>query len=145
MVFLVVMRFFLFPRLKKGMDARYGKIRDDLEGAEATRAAAEREVAEYQAALASVKAEAAGRIEAVRQTIEAERSARLAEVNARVAERRARAAADSEAAKAAARQTIEAAVGSVAERAAELAIGKRPDPAAVQRAVADVMSAGVGS
>ena len=34
----VLMRLVLFPRLKQGMDARYGKIRGDHETAEATRA-----------------------------------------------------------------------------------------------------------
>ena len=145
LVFLALMRLYLVPKLKKGMNARYGKIRGDLEGADATRADAEREVAEYQAAIASVKAEAASRIDAARQTLESERAARLVEMNARNAEGRAVAAAEAEVARTAARQTIEAAVGSVAERAAEITIGKRPDAAAIQRAVADTMSAGVGS
>ena len=48
-VLFVLMRVWLFPRLKKGMDARYGKIRGDHETADATRAAANAEVAEYEA------------------------------------------------------------------------------------------------
>ena len=52
------MRVWLFPKVKKGMEARYGKIRADLESAEATKADAEREVADYQSALAAVRAEA---------------------------------------------------------------------------------------
>ena len=48
-VFALLMRFFLFPRLKKGMDARYHGIRSAHESADAERAAARAEVAEYEA------------------------------------------------------------------------------------------------
>jgi len=51
LVFLVIMRLFLFPKLKKGMDARYDGIQNDLESADATRFAAQADVAKYQAAL----------------------------------------------------------------------------------------------
>ena len=141
-VFALVMRFFLFPRLKKGMDARYGAIRSEHEEADALRASAQAEVAEYQQALSHVKAEAANRVEAARAQLDAERTARLAEVNARIAERRAAAASEAEAAKAAARQHVESAVASVASTIVELAIGKAPSAEAVQRAVADVLSVG---
>jgi F-type H+-transporting ATPase subunit b len=144
-VFLVLMRLFLVPKMKQGMQARYGKVRSDLETADALKLSAEQEVAEYQAALAEVRAEAASRIDAARQTLESERQARLAEVNARISDRRAAAVAEAEQAKAAARGTIEAAVGDVAARASELAIGRSPDYATVHRAVTDAMSAGVGS
>ena len=65
-VLFVVMRIWLFPRLKKGMDARYGKIRGDHESADSMRSTAKAEVAEYEAEIASVKAQAAGRLEAAR-------------------------------------------------------------------------------
>jgi F-type H+-transporting ATPase subunit b len=142
-VFLVVMRLYLFPKVKKGMDARYGKIRGDHESAAATRAAAEHEVAEYQSQLAAVKHEVNARIERAREQLESERAARLAEVNEQIAAQRAAAAAEAERVREAARGTTEAAVIDVASRVVELSIGKRPDAAAVQRAVADVMSAGV--
>ena len=58
-VFALLMRFFLFPRLKKGMDARYHGIRSAHESADAERAAARAEVADYEAQLAAIKAEAA--------------------------------------------------------------------------------------
>ena len=60
---LILMRLVLFPRLKAGMDARYGKIRGDHQSADDTRAAARAEVAEYEAELATVKAEARQHIE----------------------------------------------------------------------------------
>ena len=53
-VLFVLMRLVLFPRVKNGMQARYGKIRDDHESADAMRAAARGEVADYEKALAGV-------------------------------------------------------------------------------------------
>jgi F-type H+-transporting ATPase subunit b len=142
LVFLALMRLFLVPRVKKGMEARYREVRSELEAADDIRAQAEREVAEYQSALAGVRAEATARIDAARRQLEAERAERLAEVNARISARRAEALAEVEAARTAARQTIDEAVASVASHAVELAIGKRPDPDVVRRAVADVTSVG---
>lgn len=140
-VFVLLMRLVLFPRLKQGMQARYGKIRSDHEMAEATRAAALAEVADYQAQLASVKAEAAAKVDAARRTLESERTARIAEVNAGIATRRNAAMAEVEAAKVAARDTVASAVRDVASRATELAVGKRPSAASVDGIVADVMGA----
>ena len=142
-VFFLAMRLFLFPKVKRGMEARYGRIRDDHERADAMREAAEREVAEYRDALVAVRAEATQRIDAARQTLDTERSDRLAEVNARIAERRAAAATEAEAAKAREQESIDTAVAGVAARATELAVGRRPDDTAVRRAVAEVASAGV--
>ncbi len=137
----VVMRLYLFPRLKKGMDARYGKIRGDHETADAARAAAKAEVAEYEAALAAVKAEARQRVDAARQTLDAERTTALAEANGRIAARRAEVMAEAERVRAAAADQIEAAVVDVSSRAAELATGHRPDPARVAEIVSS-LSAG---
>jgi F-type H+-transporting ATPase subunit b len=142
LVFLVLMRLFLVPRVKQGMEARYGKVRSELAAADDTRAQAEREVAEYQSALAAVRAEATSRIDAIRRQLEAERAERLAEANARISARRADALAEAEAARTAARQTIDEAVASVASRAVELSVGKRPEHEVVSRAVADVTSVG---
>ena len=136
------MRWLLFPRLKKGMDARYGKIRGDHDTAEATRATAMAELTEYETALAAVKAEARQRIDAARQTLEAERTAALAEANGRIAMRRGEVMAEMEAAKEAAAEHIQGAVADVSLRAAELAIGRRPDPAVVTGIVSSLMAAG---
>jgi F0F1-type ATP synthase membrane subunit b/b' len=143
-VLFVVMRLFLLPKVRNGMHARYGKIRGDHDAADAARAAARAEVADYQAQLASVKAEAAARIEAARATLEAERSAAVAEVNSRIAARRAEATAANEAARAAAAEHIRSAVADVSGRAVELAIGRRPSASAVDEAVDGVMSAAGG-
>ncbi len=141
-VLFVLMRLVLFPRLKQGMDARYGKIQGDHQAADAARAEAKAEVAQYEAELAVVRAEARQRIDAARQVLENERTAALTEANARIADRRAEAIAASEAARAAAEQHVQEAVADVSSRAAELATGRRPDPAAVNRIVSELMSGG---
>ncbi len=141
-VFAVLMRYVLYPKLRRGTDARYEWIRSGHEGADTMRASAKAEVAEYQAELAGVKALAAGRLDAARRTLEGERNERLAVVNREIAAERARAAAEADAARAAVQDQLEAAVTDVASRASELAIGKRPDPDVVHRVVQDVINAG---
>ena len=142
-VLFVIMRLVLFPRLKQGMDARYGKIRGDHDTADSVRAAAKAEVAEYEAELATVKAEARQRIDAARVTLEGERTAALTEANARIGARRAEAMEASDAAKAAAAEHIEAAVVDVSSRVTELATGRRPDAAEVSTIVSALRAGGV--
>ncbi len=139
-VFALLMRFVLFPKVKKGMDARYEGIRTDHASADAERIAARAEVADYEAQLASVKAEAAGRLEAARATLEAERQAAIAELNGRLSVQRADAVAQAEAAKVAVHDQIHSAVADVAGRAGELATGRRPDDSVVSRVVSEVMA-----
>ena len=139
-VFALLMRFVLFPKLKQGMDARYASIRNDHESADAERAAARSEVSDYEAQLAAVKAESAGKVDAARQQLEAERQEKLAVLNARLAEQRAAAQAETDAAKLAVRDQIQAAVADVAGRAGELATGRRPDAGVVTRVVNEVMA-----
>jgi F-type H+-transporting ATPase subunit b len=144
-VFAVLMRFYLFPKLKRGIDARYNLIREGHEQADAARAGARAEVADYEAALATVKAEANERVEAARRTLEAERAQRLSEVNANIASKREAAAEATRAAREAARADVATAVGDVAGRTLQLAVGKAPDESAVRAAVDAVMGAGVAS
>jgi F-type H+-transporting ATPase subunit b len=138
-VLLVAMRYYLFPKVRKGMTARYESIRSDIEGADAAKAGAHKDVAEYEKALAAVRAEANARVDAARQTLDSERTAKLAEVNARISAKRAEADAANAAAREAARGQVAAAVTQVAARAAELATGRPADPAAVNQAVTAVM------
>lgn len=142
-VLAVVMRFFLFPRLRAGMKARYDSIQQGYTDADAVRDNARGAVADYQAALASVKAEAAARVDAARQTLEAERQAKLAEVNARIADRKAAAAAETEAARTAAAGQVNDAAGAVAARIVELVTGNRPSDEATRNAVESATGAGV--
>ena len=139
-VFALLMRFVLFPKVKKGMDARYEGIRSSHETADAERSSARAEVADYEAQLAGIKADAARVVDAARQTLEAERQATLGEVNAGIAERRTAAVAQADAVRTAARDQIHAAVSDVAGRAGELATGRRPAADIVDRAVSEVMA-----
>jgi len=145
LVFLVIMRLFLFPKLKKGMDARYDGIQSDLESADATRFAAQEDVAKYQAALDEVRVEAAGRVDKARQTLDQERSTKIAEANARIATKRAAAEAELNAARLAVRDQVAAAVASVTEHTTQLAVGKSPDASVVRNAVQQVMQQGAPS
>ena len=142
-VLAVLMRWVLFPRMQKGTEAREALIRSGHEDGEQITAAAQGDADAYEAQLASVRAEAAQRIDAARATLEQERSERLAGVNAAIAERRAAAAAEVEQARANAQVDVESAVRDVAAAAGRLATGRQPDQDAVAEAVSAVMSAGV--
>ena len=139
-VFALLMRFVLFPKVKKGMDARYNSIQSSHDSADAERSSARAEVADYEAQLAGIKAEAARVVDVARATLEAERQAKLAEVNVGTADRRAAALAQAEGVRAAARDQIHAAVSDVAGRAGELATGRRPAAAVVDQVVSEVMA-----
>jgi len=141
-VFAVILRYVAFPKLRKGMTARYDSIRKGFEDADALRADAKGEVARYDQALAAVKAEAALKVEAARQQLEAERQDRLAVVNAGIAERRAAAAAEAEAAREAQRDQVTIAIGTVAARTVELATGRSPAFNHVADVVREVHGAG---
>ncbi|NNE11888.1 MAG: hypothetical protein HKN41_06520 [Ilumatobacter sp.] len=144
-VLALLMRFWLFPAVKKGMDARYHLIHDGHEQATSSRAAARAEVAEYETALATVKAEANERVEAARATLEAERAARLTEVNAAIAAKKEAAAVEAAAAREAIRADVAAAAADVTSRTVELATGRVPDQAAVRAAVDGAMTAEVSA
>ncbi len=144
-VLALLMRYFLFPKVKAGMDARYSLIRDGHEQADASRASARAEVSEYESALATVKAEANERVDAARHTLETERAARLEDVNAQLAARREAAMAENESAREAVRGDVASAAADVAARTIELATGRAPDASAVRAAVDQSMSTGVSS
>jgi F-type H+-transporting ATPase subunit b len=141
-VLAIVLRYVAFPKLRKGMTARYDSIRQGFEDADTLRTDARGAVAQYEQALAGVKAEAAAVVDAARQQLESERQARITEVNARISERRSAAAAEAEAVRQAAAGQVNAAVGTVASRAVELATGKRPSESAVTDAVDAVSAVG---
>jgi F-type H+-transporting ATPase subunit b len=139
-VFAVLMRFVLVPKVRNGMAARYESIRSTHAAADGERSSARSEVAEYEAQLASIKAEAARVIDAARTSLETERQAKLAEVNARLGAQRTAATAEAEAARVAASDRIAAAVRDVAGLAGELATGRRPGADVVSRVVGEVMA-----
>ena len=142
-VFAVLMRLVLYPRMKKGMDARYASIRAGHEDADALRQSARAEVAEYETQLAGVRAEAAARVDAARQTLDGERQARLAEANARIGERRAAAIAQADAVRERLAPRSRRRSSIVASGIVELATGKRPDSSLISTAASAAMTAGV--
>jgi len=148
-VLAVCLRFWLFPKVRKGMQQRYESIQADKEAADTLTAGARADVAEYEARLTSVRAEAQQKVEAARATLEAERTERLTVVNAGIAERRAEAAAEVEAARAAAMGDVESAVADVVGNATSLALQADDSTAVsddvVRRAVRSAMGAEVSS
>lgn len=144
-VLAIALRYWLFPLVREGMRARYESIQSDKESADTLTAAARADVAEYEARLTSVRAEAQQKVDAARATLETERSEQLAEVNARIAEKRAAAAAEVEAARQAALGDVEMAVVSVVTRATEIATGRPADQSTVEGAVRSSMGTGVAS
>ena len=138
-VFLILMRLFLVPKVRKGMASRYETIQADHEYASATRAGAQADVARYESAIAEIRTEAARRLDAARQTLDKERSEKVAQVNAQIASRRAAAEAEVAATRAAAQGQIVSAVDAVTSRATQIAVGVSPDAAIVSRAVQQAM------
>jgi F-type H+-transporting ATPase subunit b len=139
LIFLVVMRYVLYPRLRKGMDARYEGIRSDIEGADTAKADARADVAKYESALVEVRAEAAAKLDAARATVDQERSRAVADANARIAAKKAEAEAAAAAERAAVKDQISAAVSTVASAATSMAVGKPADPNVVSQAVTQAM------
>lgn len=142
-VMALVLRYLLYPKLKRGMDARAEGVRRDREAAEALTASARDDVAGYEAQVASLRSEAQQRVEVARATLEAERAERLAAANSEIADRRGAAMAEVDAARAAAQGDVETAVVDVVGRFAELATGRSVDQTVVQNAVRNSMGAEV--
>ncbi len=71
-VLALAMRLFLFRKVRDGMTSRYGMIEGDLEQAGALTASARADVAEYDAQVATVRAEAQTRVDSARATLEAD-------------------------------------------------------------------------
>jgi F-type H+-transporting ATPase subunit b len=142
-VMALVLRYVLYPKLKKGMDARAEGVRRDREAAEAMTASARADVAGYEAQVANLRTEAQQRVEVARATLEAERAERLAAANAEIADRRGAAMAQVDAARAAAQSDVEAAVVDVVSTFAQLATGRPVDTSLVQNVVRDSMGAEV--
>ncbi|MGB3736046.1 MAG: ATP synthase F0 subunit B [Ilumatobacter sp.] len=144
-VLAVCLRWWLFPKVREGMQARYDMIQSDKESAQTLTAAARADVAEYEARLASVRGEAQEKVDAARATLEGERTEKVTAANARVAEKRAAAAAEVDAARQAAMGDVEAAVIDVVARATEIATGKPADSSTVRAAVNSAMGASTGA
>jgi len=138
-VFLILMRLFLVPKVRNGMASRYDLIQADHDYASATRDGAKQDVARYESAIAEIRTEASGRLETARQTLDKERQEKVVQVNAQIAHRRAAAEAEVATARAAAQDQIVTAVGAVTTRATQIAVGVSPDAAIVSRSVQQAM------
>jgi len=142
LVLVLLMRVWLFPKLKKGTDARYAKTRADLDDAERIRAAGADDVARYEAAIAEANGEATRLLEQARGEVDADRTAKVTAANARIAERRAAAAAEVEAARQTALASTEPIVVEIGASAAERILGVPVDRERARPIVAEIMSAG---
>jgi F-type H+-transporting ATPase subunit b len=107
---------FAYPAIKKGMEGRSERIRNDLEQAEATRAEADEVLTRYQTDMANARAESSRIIEDARATADAMKADRLRQLDEEIAELRQRAQHDIESAK-------QQALADLTDEVAQLAIG----------------------
>jgi F-type H+-transporting ATPase subunit b len=142
-VLLALMRLVFYPKLHGGMTTRQDHIATRLADADATKAAAQAEVADYQARVAELRAEGQAKVDEANRTIDAERAAAMAEANAAIAQQRFAANAEVEAAKAAVAGGVAEAARDVVTSAAQRVLGQEPDASIVASAVDQAMSAGV--
>jgi len=115
------------PSMKKGMNARTDRIRNDLDAAEAQRTEASGILAEYQAQLADARTESARIIEEARQAADEVRSGLQAKAEADINELKSKATADIEAAKLQAVADLRGEVTALAIGAAEQVVGRNLD------------------
>ena len=141
-VLLILMRLVLYPRVAKGMEERAGYIKANHDEADRAREAANIERQQYEAQLATARAEANRRLDASRDQIEQERQRALTETTATLSARRQEALAEVAAARAAAAAQLADVTADVAAHAAMLILGRIPDPEVVRRAVTASMNGG---
>jgi F-type H+-transporting ATPase subunit b len=121
-VLFVLLWKFAWPGLKKGMDTRTERIRDDLASADTARNEAEQVLEEYRAQLQDARNESARIIEEARQQADALRRDQEQRLQTELAAMRERAAADVEAAKAQAVADLRREVTTLAVGAAEVVV-----------------------
>ena len=143
-VLALAMRYFLYPRLRKGMDARVPADQGGHDEADRVTEEAKADVAKYEhAAPRRGASQAQKRIEAARANLDAERTERLTEVTARSPNDEQRRRPRSKLHEPPRKPRSSTPVRAVATRAGELALGRPPDSRVVSEVVAEVMSAGV--
>jgi F-type H+-transporting ATPase subunit b len=118
---------FAWPGIKKAMDARTERIREDLEEAESARRESEQILEQYKAQLADARSEASRMIEEGRQTAEELRRDLESRAQTEIAEIRQRAAADVESAKSQALQDLKSEVAGIAMSATEMLVKRNLD------------------
>jgi F-type H+-transporting ATPase subunit b len=126
-VLFVLLWKFAWPGLKKGMDSRTERIRDDLAAADAAKLEAEHVLEDYRAQLSDARNESARIIEEARQQADALRRDQEQRLQTELAAMRERAAADVEAAKAQAVADLRREVSTLAIGAAEVVVQRNLD------------------
>jgi F-type H+-transporting ATPase subunit b len=131
-----LMKFVLLKPILKTMDERSVKIRRDLDAAESAKADAAARLSDYEAQLATARAEASHIIDEARAAADEERRRILAAAEAEVARLRVAASAEVAEAKAGALESMRSTVATIAVEAAGLVVQKHLDEA-TQRAIVD--------
>jgi F-type H+-transporting ATPase subunit b len=135
---------FAFPTLKKTLADRQTKIREDLEGAEAAKAEAERERDDYRAKIQASRQEAVEILEAARGDAERVRADIIARAEAEANDIKARANEDIRLATERAQADLQASVKDLSIELAEKVVERNLDPE-TQRALIDSYISQVGS
>jgi F-type H+-transporting ATPase subunit b len=141
--FLVVFFFvwkFGYPAMKKSLDARTDRIRNDLDSAEQQRTEADALLADYRAQLADAKGESNRIIEEARQAADALKRDQEGRLQTELAEMRTRAAADIDAAKTQAIADLRGEVAQLAVGAAEVVVGRNLDQASQVQLIEDYIN-----
>jgi F-type H+-transporting ATPase subunit b len=145
--FIIVFAFLFwkgYPAIKGTMNERTEKIRSEIDGAEATKAEADKVLAEYHAQLADARNESARILEEARQDADAVKAERIAGIDAEIAEMRTRAASEIESSKAQALADLRGEITALALGAAERVIERNLDDA-TNRALIDSYIDSVGA
>ncbi len=143
-VLVVLFKKFGFPAVKKGMEARTERIRDDLAKAESAKTEAEGVLGEYKKQLAGAKAESEKIIDEARQAAEKLKADSISRTNDEVAELKAKASADIESARSSALASLQSSVADIAIELAEKVVEKNLDRETNKRLI-DSFIAKVGS
>jgi F-type H+-transporting ATPase subunit b len=141
--FLVVFFFvakFGYPAMKKSMDARTERIRNDLDQAEHQREEAASILSDYRAQLADAKNESGRIIEEARQSADALKKDQEARLQSELAELRSKATADIDAAKTQAISDLRGEVAQLAIGAAEVVVGHNLDQASQLQLIEDYIN-----
>lgn len=126
-ILLALMFKFAFPAVRKAMEARSDRIRNDLDEAERTRTEASTILADYQRQLADARAESGRIIESARAEAESMRRDLLARAERDAAETRERALADIQAQAERIRADLQQQVGALSIELAEKVVQRNLD------------------
>lgn len=136
----LLMKWLALPKVATAIEARRGRLEDDLGGAEKLRSEAEGVLAAYQKALAEARAEAQARLRDMQKRLAAESAARQRQIAEDLGGRIAAAERDIVAAKQRAIADLRNVAVDVASSLSEKLTGRPPDGPAVAAAVDSVLA-----